>query len=376
MGHQRRVAERPRWHRIGSHSNAQRCPIFIADTIMMTQGFYQNTANNGFREYLTSSMSDMFSLDLSRCTLIECITKMCEIKSRSHPKIKQNYRMLVNKLEDIERQFGCTIMPAMISSVFWNHFVPFLADQGLKYSTIGHVKANLIAVLNWSSKYGVKLNPSYSEVDIPNYIPSKISLTPDEISHIYHFKIGQEPAYSFRSKKVLKLRRNKIETLERVRDMFVLGCNLGQRYSDLVRISPENFRNGQFSIVQQKTGNKCFVPINSLSIDSRITFAILEKYDYHAPYAGDINNYNTYLHELLHHIGEDFMDEVHIDNKINGVITRETKLRYQLISSHSARRSFATINTMRNIPRNKILRATGHSSEKAFVRYICYDEEN
>jgi integrase len=342
---------------------------------MMTQSFYGN-ANNGFREYLASSMSNMFTLDLTNCTVIECINKMCEIKERSHPKIKQNYRMLVNKLEDIEQQFGCTIMPAMISSVFWNHFIPFLADQGLKYSTIGHVKANLIAVLNWSSKYGVKLNPSYSEVDIPNYIPSKISLTPDEISHIYHFKIGQEPTYSFRSKKVLKLRKNKIETLERVRDMFVLGCNLGQRYSDLVRISPENFRNGQFSIVQQKTGNKCFVPINSLSIDSRITFAILEKYGYHAPYTGDINNYNSYLHQLLYHIGEDFLEEIHIDNKINGVIMRETKHRYQLISSHSARRSFATINTLRNIPRSKILRATGHSSEKAFVRYICYDEEN
>ena len=342
---------------------------------MITQSFYGN-ANSGFREYLASSMSNMFALDLSNCTLIECINKMCEIKSRSHPKIKQNYRMLVNKLEDIEQQFGCTIMPAMISSVFWNHFIPFLSDQGLKYSTIGHVKASLITVLNWSSKYGVKLNPSYSEVDIPNYIASKISLTPDEISHIYHFKIGKEETYSFRSKKVLKLRKNKISTLEKVRDMFVLGCNLGQRYSDLVRISPENFRNGQFSIVQQKTGNKCFVPINSLSIDSRITFAILEKYHYNAPYTGDINNYNSYLHQLLHHIGEDFMDEVHIDNKINGVITRETKRRYQLISSHSARRSFATINTMRNIPRSKILRATGHSSEKAFNRYICYDEDN
>ena len=53
-----------------------------------------------------------------------------------------------------------------------------------------------------------------------------------------------------------------------------------------------------------------------------------------------------------------------MDNKINGVITRENKRRYQLISSHSARRSFATINTLRNIPRNKILRATGHSSEE------------
>lgn len=343
---------------------------------MMTQNFYGGNSNNGFREYLASSMGNMFVLDLTNSTVIECIDKMCEIKSRSHPKIKQDYRMLVNKLRSIEQQFGCTIMPAMISSVFWNHFVPFLADQKLKYSTIGHIKTNLITVLNWSSKYGVKLNPSYAEVDIPNYIPSKISLTLDEISHIYHFKIGKEETYNFRQKKVVKLRKNKIETLEKVRDMFVLGCNLGQRYSDLVRISPENFRNGQFSIVQQKTGNKCFVPINTLSIDSRITFAILDKYCYYAPYSGDINNYNSYLHQLLYHIGEDFLDEVFMDNKINGVITRETKRRYQLISSHSARRSFATINTLRNIPRSKILRATGHSSEKAFVRYICYDEES
>lgn len=342
---------------------------------MMTQAFNGNR-NLGFGEYLNTSMSNMFVLDLTNCTLIECINKMCEIKQRSHPNIRQNYRMLVNKLKTIEQMYGCAIMPAMISSVFWNYFIAFLADQKLKYSTIGHIKANLITVLNWSSKYGVKLNPSYSEVDIPNYVSSKISLTPDEVSHIYHFKIGQEKTYSFRSKKVLKMRKNKIKTLEKVRDMFVLGCNLGQRYSDLVRISPECFKNGQFSIVQQKTGNKCFVPINSLSIDSRITFAILEKYEYHAPYIGDINNYNTYLHELLFQIGEDFLEDVYIDNKINGVITRETKKRYQLISSHSARRSFATINTLRNIPRNKILRATGHSSEQAFNRYICYDDES
>ena len=340
---------------------------------MMTVSFCGNTA---FRDYLQSSKSDMFVLDLSNCTMVECVEKMCEIKSRSHPKIRRNYQLLINKLNDIERQFECTVMPAMISSVFWNYFVSYLADHGLKYSTISNLRACLMSVLNWSSKYGVKLNPSYAEVDIPRYTTSKISLTPDEISHIYHFKLIQEETYNFRQKKVTKLRKNKIETLERVRDMFVLGCNLGQRYSDLVRIAPENFKNGSFSITQQKTGNKAFVPINILSIDPKITFAILEKYGYHAPYIGDINNYNTYLHQLLHHIGEGFLDEIFIDNKINGVIIRETKHKYQLISSHTARRSFATINTLRNIPRNKILRATGHSSEKAFVRYICYDEEN
>ena len=219
---------------------------------MMTLTFCGNTA---FREYLQSSASDMFVLDLSNCTMVECVEKMCEVKQRSHPKIRRNYQLLLKKLNDIETQFECSIKPAMVSSVFWNYFVPFLADQGLKYSTINNLRACLTSVLNWSSKYGVKLNPSYAEVDIPRYTPSKISLTPDEISHIYHFKIGKEETYNFRQKKVAKLRKNKIATLERVRDMFVLGCYLGQRYSDLVRISPENFKNGQFSIVQQKTGN-------------------------------------------------------------------------------------------------------------------------
>ncbi len=357
------------------------CLILIFEKKMnkdcnFNEPFIKKDTQNGFRKYLNSSKNSTFVLDLSDCNIIECIDKMCKVKMRSHPNIMKNYKMLVNKIKTIEELFECTIMPSMISSVFWNHFIPFLAEQGLKYSTINHIKTNLITVLNWSSKYGVKLNPSYSEVDIPNYVSSNISLTPDEISHIYHFKIGTTKAYSFRLKKYLYYRKNHIKTLERVRDMFVLGCNLGQRYSDMVRISPENFKNGQFSIIQQKTGNKCSVPINNLSIDSRITFQILEKYDYHAPYTGDINNFNTYLHELLYNIGEDFLDEVYIDNKINGVITREVKQRYQLISSHTARRSFATINTLKNIPRSKILRATGHSSEKAFNRYICYDEES
>jgi integrase len=337
---------------------------------------YNKEVEDSFRDYLVSSKDNSFVLDLSKSSLIECIDEMCKIKSHSHPKITTNYKILVKKLQKIESLFGCTIYPAMISSVFWNHFIPFLVDQGLKYSTVGFLKANLIAVLNWSSKYGVRLNPSYNEVDLPNYVSGKIALTPDEISHIYHYILGAKKFYSFRLKKEVMYRKNRLKTMDRVRDMFVLGCNLGQRYSDLVRIGPDNFKKGQFSIVQQKTGNRCTMNINSMSIESQVVWEILEKYDYTAPYKGDINNFNSYLHEFLFNIGEEFLEDIYIENKINGTIVRETKKKYQLISSHSARRSFATINTLRNIPRSKILRATGHSSEKAFTRYICYDEDS
>lgn len=99
----------------------------------MEPNFYNRTSkassyNEAFSEYLKSSKDNMFVLDLSGCTVIECINKMCDIKARSHPSIKKNYRMLIRKLSGIENQFGCTIMPAMIPSVFWNHFIPFLAE--------------------------------------------------------------------------------------------------------------------------------------------------------------------------------------------------------------------------------------------------------
>ena len=145
----------------------------------MEQTLQQTKENTGFGEYLNSTKDNMFVLDLSKCSLLECIEKMCEIKVRAHPNIRKNYKLLVAKIKEIEKQYNCTVMPAMISYVFWDYFIPFLAEQGMKYSTINLLKINVITVLNWASKYGVKLNPSFNEVHVPNYVPAKISLTPD-----------------------------------------------------------------------------------------------------------------------------------------------------------------------------------------------------
>ena len=64
----------------------------------MEQNKIKKVQQCGFSEFFKTNKYNMFVLDLSNCTLIECIKKMCDIKSRSHPKIKQNYKMLINKL--------------------------------------------------------------------------------------------------------------------------------------------------------------------------------------------------------------------------------------------------------------------------------------
>jgi integrase len=327
-----------------------------------------------FSDFLHSDHSEEGMLDLSSKSLLECMEIMCEVKKGQHPKIRNNYSVSRHNIERLQKDFKCTLNPQMVNSVFWSNFIPYLLSNKLKLSSIYTIKAQIIAVLNWSSKYGVRLSSSYNDVTIPKYRNMKISLTQDDVSFIYHYDIDINKLYTRKDGRKYKLRKNYAETLGRVRDMFVLSCSLGQRYSDMVRIQRENFRNGVFTIVQQKTGNRASVNINELSMDKRTVYNILDKYNFSAPYRGNITNYNAYLKKLLYLIGGSFFDNVAIECKINGEIVKESVQKINLVSSHTARRTFATVNVNRSVQRSKIMAATGHTTEASFSRYLCEDD--
>ena len=52
----------------------------------------ENIEYKRFGDYLSSSKDNIFVLNLGNSSMIECIEKMCEIKSRAHPNIRRNYR--------------------------------------------------------------------------------------------------------------------------------------------------------------------------------------------------------------------------------------------------------------------------------------------
>lgn len=76
-------------------------------------------------------------------------------------------------------------------------------------------------------------------------------------------------------------------TDEQVRDIFLIGCFIGQRVSDYGRIEPEWFGktiNGVdvIRLEQKKTGNKVTIPIVGNQLE-----ALLKKYDYRVPKISD-----------------------------------------------------------------------------------------
>lgn len=306
-----------------------------------------------------------FVLDLSSASVTECIDELIKVRVQSNPKAEKQYFSLRKHVYGIEDKFGITIMPNQVTDIFWSHFIAYLINEKhLALSSVRTICAQLKSVLSWASRYNCNVAPSYDNFSVPKYRKTQLSLTPDEVSHICHFDISS-----------IKRRPQFLRTMERVRDTFVLGCSLGQRYSDLKRINRECFERNIFSIVQQKTGNKARVDIDKMAADKATVYRLLEKYDYKCPLAIDTTDFDKYLKELLQYIGGEFLESTKYERKVNGIVETTRTPKWKMISSHTCRRTFATINVLRGIPEAEIRRGTGHSSGSSFERYVCYQDD-
>ncbi|MCT4138586.1 tyrosine-type recombinase/integrase [Elizabethkingia anophelis] len=164
------------------------------------------------------------------------------------------------------------------------------------------------------------------------------------------------------------------------RDWLIAGCYLGQRVSDLLRMTKKmiytkvdsegnSFR--FIEIKQQKTGEKVVIPIHN-EVES-----ILEKYngDFPPVFANNFDSnavlFNRHIKKVceLAGIHEMITGKVYNeDKKKNEIVDTE---KYNLVSSHVCRRSFATNfygNKMFTTP--QLMAITGHKTESMFLNYI------
>lgn len=315
-----------------------------------------------FRSYLEQSLRNPFTIDLKNCTLTEVILACIKAKSKLRPNYRKNMNGLLFNLHELESQYRVSLMPIQVTDIFWGYFIAFCQERGLKNSSIETMCSQLKAVLSWASKYNASISPTYNEINPPKANSNEIALTADDVSRIAYFDIDR--FYANR-------RKDFRDTMHRIRDHFVLSCNLFQRFSDMTRVSPECFDRHTFTITQQKTGNIAVVNIDKYSIDAKTTYRILKKYDYYAPYTGSIGNYNYYLHELMRDIG--FTEPVRTEERINGKLIASTIPKWKMISSHTSRRAAITIGVLRGHNVHALKRCSGHSNLDTFDRYIIDD---
>ena len=153
----------------------------------------------------------------------------------------------------------------------------------------------------------------------------------------------------------------------RVRDLFLIGCYTGLRFSDFTELKPGNFKrmpDGKefIEIITQKTGAKVTIPVKSELRE------ILKQYNYQPPKAISNQNFNTYLKEVGQAAG---INTPTLLTRIrNGKRHDETFPKYELMTTHTARRSFATNAYKAGVPVKYIMAVTGHKTEREFYKYV------
>lgn len=171
------------------------------------------------------------------------------------------------------------------------------------------------------------------------------------------------------------------------RNWLLIGCEIGQRQSDLMNITTENIRykggNMYLDIIQQKTNKNVTIGIIAPHVKD-----ILEN-DF--PHKISSQKLNTYIKKvceiakineivegrklIVTKTGKRILNNKgkYIDESINRKKLDFYK-KYELITSHSFRRSFAT-NYYKKIPTAVLIGITGHSKESLFLSYINQRED-
>jgi len=256
----------------------------------------------------------------------------------------KSYKTTLNHIRNFATKNKQTVDFEDINIDFYHKFTGYLQGIGNSKNTISKQIKNLKTFMGEATERGLNINMDFKSRSFKKVTEEvdKIYLTEEEIMRMY----------------TLKLPKGK----ERVRDLFVIACYTGLRYSDFSRITPDNILHDQIHMRTQKTGEKVIIPL------APIVKEILAKYDYRLPTAISNQKMNQYLKDIGELAGID--DSIVITRTIGGTKVRTTYKKFQLISAHCGRRSMATNAYKRGVPSISLMKITGHSTEKAFMSYI------
>lgn len=264
-----------------------------------------------------------------------------------------------------------------INKALADRFVLFMENEGYMVKSINKYIICFRAMVGYAMEHGwhdnAKALTAFSKKKVQEEDKAKeIYLTSEELQALYEMPLDGLKGI--------------------VRDTFLIGCYTCQRFSDYSRIEKENFTTTSkgtkiVRLVQQKTKNSVDIPVLNDNL-----LRIAERYDYDIPRVNDVV-LNRYIKEILKELSASVpslaimertvltMKERAKEAKGETVFQRDrkgnvVKPRYDLVSSHTARRSGIT-----NLYKTglfdtvQMMSVSGHKDEGTFMEYIKLSSE-
>lgn len=297
-----------------------------------------------YKSYKNATVTETNNLIVFAENLIEqCGKKYNSIK---------NYKQTLRDLKEYSALRNKLLLFENIDLDFYADFVEFLTSKQFAPNTIGGVIKNLKMFMNEAYDRGLHTNLDFKKKRFkkPKEETFSVYLNNEELLKIFNTDFSEN------------------NRLDKIRDLFLVGCYTGLRFSDLSQLTSDNIKaDGTITIKTIKTGNTVVIPLHT------IVKIILDKYNYHLPKVPSNQKFNEYIKEVAQF--SEIADNILLDKNKGTLSYKKNVPKWELVTSHTARRSFATNAFIAGVPAISIMQITGHKTESAFMKYIKISAE-
>ncbi len=363
--------------------------------------------NSAFKKYPTKSELESYlkfssgtHLDQSQ-DYIHCLSIFIERKSQSRD--TKQYKTLYHHLMMFRRYKNMGDKKIYFNSLsveFFKEFFTFLSmqlefrfnskierkkalcDNGLKklsYSIASSIRQIKKYQISDYDRDGIidNIHVAAEELNISTYTNKEIVLSHHEIETLTNFKL-KDVHIQNKNGDIVKTISSK--SLERVKNLFLLQTIKGTRHSDLHKLNVNNVFDGQVFVRQQKTKHQYNVNVDDTTI------ALMKRADSEKSISNQ--KYNEYLKHVFKQFFPYYKQTFRSDDvgyKLEGfpvikyylgVERKEFKCRYELVKTHTARRSYVSVAKIKHgLTDLEIQHDIGQTDPKSIEPYEIYYEE-
>lgn len=231
---------------------------------------------------------------------------------------------------------------------FYYNFLAFLYDHKKNYKRgyINKIIQRVRQLCKAAIKEEITTNLAFKNFALVEDETTQIYLNEKQISQLFYVSLEDD-------------------ALEKIKDLFLIACGLGLRFSDWNQIKKSNFKTIDgvtvLSVKTKKDNKALSIPINIFWWTKKL----LEKYNYSPPIA----HYQQF-HLKLSIIAE----KAHLIKTVELIEYTKTKTTKQLricdkVGTHTARRSFVTNAKLKGFTDSQIRKMTGHKTIISFNKY-------
>lgn len=259
------------------------------------------------------------------------------------------YQKCLNSLLAYQEEVNHIYTFDEINNEFYSDYTTYL-EKRLRKNSICEQFKKMKHIMNLSLNNGLHSNTAYNH----------FSTTEEEVDNIY---MTEEELVAISELDLTNSR------LDKYRDIFLIGCYVGLRVGDLLRIRKEHFYQVNGVEMLKIRTTKCPKDIHIPFLWKDLKYR-LEKYDYNLPRISE-----QHLRKEAKEVGR--LAGINTPILIEAGRYKRDKAyeKWELIGTHTCRRTACTNMFKRGIPVKQIMMISGHKKESTFYKYIKITEE-